>query len=172
MKSSSQTLLLFWLIIMGGILFQAIPVGGQSGKKNASFILPNDVELLEIKLYTGSCWGSSFETRYVLFGPKGVHIGSSMEQQPHFRDFKWWGLVLNQLQKGWPEALKVKKYSRCDIPNWYCGLSFRYRTRGQKTWSKEVIGCCNSTPEAGLLEKAFRYLKPGGPLGPDRPPLK
>jgi hypothetical protein len=118
------------------------------------------------RLETGSCWGQSVEERQVDVGPKEVAVWHGQPRRSAVRARAWWEATRELLNRGL-SASRPRPTKGCALPNWTCGFTLEIQTGATQ---RTVRGCCNGTREAGLVQDAFRRLKPGGPLGPDQPP--
>ena len=119
-------------------------------------------------LDTGSCWGQSRETRTVDIGRDGVVIKADDKAQEYKRSLAWWEITRVLLNQGLAASRQKPKNGDCYLPNWICGFEIQVFVGKKKT---TLSGCCNGSEKASRVEEAFRRLKSGGPLGPDRPPV-
>jgi len=127
-----------------------------------------EAERVEFTLETGSCWGQSSEHRVVRVRPDHVLVSNPRSKAAGARrSLAWWGKTRKLLNRGLAGATRRPANGDCYVANWICGFEIKVVVGGKQT---VISGCCNRSKEAKGVEEAFRRLKPGGPLGPDRPP--
>jgi hypothetical protein len=123
---------------------------------------------VEFALETGSCWGRSTERRTVLVGKDGVEVRRTAGGAGVRRSLAWWEQTRALLNQGLAASVRRPKSGDCYVSNWICGFDVAVHAGGTP---RPITGCCNRSREAAKVEQAFRRLKPGGPLGPDRDPV-
>ena len=122
---------------------------------------------VDFALETGSCWGRSTERRTVLVGQDGVEVRRTPGAAGVRRSRAWWAQTRSLLNQGLAAAVRRPRSGDCYVANWICGFDLAAHPAGTQ---QPITGCCNRSKEAAKVEQAFRRLKPGGPLGPDRDP--
>jgi hypothetical protein len=129
--------------------------------------VPAKADRVIFALETGSCWGESTERRTIEIGKEGVVIkGKSTSAS---RSLDWWEKTRVMLNEGIVASRPKPANGDCYVPNWICGFEIQIFADKKK---KVISGCCNGSKKASKVREAFRRLKPGGPLGPDREPVE
>jgi hypothetical protein len=122
---------------------------------------------VDFALETGSCWGRSTERRTVLVHKDGVEVKQTPGGAGVRRSRAWWEETRALLNQGLAASVRRPQRGDCYVANWICGFDVAVHAGGKP---QPITGCCNRSKEAAKVEQAFRRLKPGGPLGPDRDP--
>jgi hypothetical protein len=103
----------------------------------------------------------------VLVHKDGVEVRRTPGAAGVRRSLAWWEQTRALLNQGLAAAVRRPKSGDCYVSNWICGFDVAVQPAGKQP----INGCCNRSKDAARVEQAFRRLKPGGPLGPDRDPV-
>ena len=130
--------------------------------------VPAAATRVEFALETGSCWGRSTERRTVVVARDHVEVRRDPGKTGARRSPAWWAETRALLNQGLAAATRRPAKRDCYVANWICGFDLVVSTGKAR---QTISGCCNRSKDAAKVEQAFRRLKPGGPLGPDRDPV-
>ena len=122
--------------------------------------LPDDATAIDFTFVSGSCWGTSVESRRVAIGEDGVVVSPAGFDGETPRSRGWWEKTRALLDAGLAHATAEtpRGTAWCSgRPNFICGFDLAVTTpRGTTT----LRGCCTER-DAHNVETAFRRLRPG-----------